>query len=756
MKDIREELEQYLRIVWSEEDLIELRPLPSEQGTREWIRAIELLDSPRLDRLLAENQAGANIYAGVLPRTRIGGGSAKDIAGGRVVWADYDHVTPEDAIVRSAEKGAPPPSMVVNTGHGAHLFWRLESYTPAEEINMFLKRFVTFIGADSAATDVARILRLPGFRNTKDMSEEVYASVVYAEENCVYALNELKAVVPDGYKIETKISAATELKKTISWDYNPDQQIRRARAYVNAIPGTSKGGRNNATYRVAAALVNDYALDDSYALEILTVWDGSRNNPPIQSESNTELARLIESARKFCTRDTGNKLVEENVEDIQLPRAFSNTVIEEDEPEVTSESKKQGRPKSYEVALRPFMKPGGTLQMICDYIDAGARFYQPELSLGAALVFMGGIVGRLVTDPERTRTNLYVIGIAGSGKGKNRVLEAIPEIADATGIMDLLGPEGFKSGSALLKKISKNTKFVSFVDEMGEYLKALQTGGKQSHHIQEVNKLFLELYSKSNGYLNPPAAAGYEVKTVYDPFFGMYGCTVPESLFSGLSIEAVTNGFLPRTFLIEGRNNPERQKTNFDFPLYGIVSDIDYWGRVKMELQGIGNVADIKQEMGKPDLKLYEYEYGVEDYYYEKGLEYSGRGDEAGYPWDSLWTRTLEKGMRVALIHACSLKTGVVTFESAKYGCGFSEALTVLAEDRLKGNLYENENERNIQRVLKAIQMSKNGRILHGKLTAKTRFLKGYERKNIIESLIEEEVICSEQDGRKVYYRAIL
>jgi hypothetical protein len=70
----------------------------------------------------------ANLFFGVCPR--VGGDGQYDLAWQvrtvRVLWADLDHCTPEEALARCAAAGLPRPSVVVSSGNGVHLYWLLE------------------------------------------------------------------------------------------------------------------------------------------------------------------------------------------------------------------------------------------------------------------------------------------------------------------------------------------------------------------------------------------------------------------------------------------------------------------------------------------------------------------------------------------------------------------------------------------------------------------------------------------------------
>jgi len=69
----------------------------------------------------------ANIFFGVCPRQGSYGqyDQAWQIRIVRVLWADVDDGTPEEAVDRCKTKGLPEPSIVVASGKGGHLYWLL-------------------------------------------------------------------------------------------------------------------------------------------------------------------------------------------------------------------------------------------------------------------------------------------------------------------------------------------------------------------------------------------------------------------------------------------------------------------------------------------------------------------------------------------------------------------------------------------------------------------------------------------------------
>ena len=164
-------------------------------------------------------KTSANVFFGVCPRFGGGGGydRAWQIRVVRGLWCDIDNIEVDEALALCKSAGLPLPSMVVNSGHGVHLYWlldtpyliddagdppavetewiddaagkrrRLQFYigpegqrndlsrpylapslsTKAQRIQDVLQGIAASISGDHAF-DLARLLRLPGTLNRKD------------------------------------------------------------------------------------------------------------------------------------------------------------------------------------------------------------------------------------------------------------------------------------------------------------------------------------------------------------------------------------------------------------------------------------------------------------------------------------------------------------------------------------------------------------------------------------------------------------
>lgn len=112
--------------------------------------------------LQAMNVQGWNIYitpsvmkAGVKNRTKDSFMPEQD-----VVYVDADN----KQAMEKVRSEYPYPTLVVKTSIGHyHIYWKLTAKISIEEQEGIMKHLAKDIGSDPAATDVSRVLRLPGF-----------------------------------------------------------------------------------------------------------------------------------------------------------------------------------------------------------------------------------------------------------------------------------------------------------------------------------------------------------------------------------------------------------------------------------------------------------------------------------------------------------------------------------------------------------------------------------------------------------------
>jgi len=135
--------------------------------------------------LKSKNQSGFDIYIG-MNALREGACSRtkQDIQTIRHVYLDIDYEGEMALAAIQKSDEVPKPNYVLNTSPGKYqVIWKMEGASP-EEAESLQQAMAEQFGADPAATDSTRVLRLPGFVNRKYEEEfhvqaEVHATTIY-------------------------------------------------------------------------------------------------------------------------------------------------------------------------------------------------------------------------------------------------------------------------------------------------------------------------------------------------------------------------------------------------------------------------------------------------------------------------------------------------------------------------------------------------------------------------------------------------
>lgn len=133
------------------------------------IAAAELVAAPQFQAWLRfENVHGANIYVGMNPLKSDAHGRTKgDIDTVRHLYLDLDQNGGEALARILNDPNLSRPNYVLNTSIGKHqVIWNVEGFN-IEEAERVQRAMAFTHGADRAATDVTRVLRIPGFTNRK-------------------------------------------------------------------------------------------------------------------------------------------------------------------------------------------------------------------------------------------------------------------------------------------------------------------------------------------------------------------------------------------------------------------------------------------------------------------------------------------------------------------------------------------------------------------------------------------------------------
>jgi hypothetical protein len=142
--------------------LVEIRFRLAEGMGRRFVE-IERLD--RLVGTVLSLAARTDVYVGVVPRRRHGGGRRDLVECAGVVWVDCDSSESVEALRRFR----PLPGMVVGSGsnQNVHAYWFLDEPAELDVIERVNRRLAGALAADLVCGDAARILRPVGSVNRK-------------------------------------------------------------------------------------------------------------------------------------------------------------------------------------------------------------------------------------------------------------------------------------------------------------------------------------------------------------------------------------------------------------------------------------------------------------------------------------------------------------------------------------------------------------------------------------------------------------
>jgi len=193
--------------------------------------------------LKSKNQSGFDVYIG-MNALREGACSRtkQDIQTIRHVYLDIDYEGEMALAAIQKSEEVPKPNYVLNTSPGKYqVVWKIEDANP-EEAESLQQAMAEQFGADPAATDSTRVLRLPGFANRKYEEEfhvqaEVHATTVYhlrdfqidAEptDSGRHVDQTLRSPRPDGAPITQSERDWAYAKRALARGDNPDVVIQR-------------------------------------------------------------------------------------------------------------------------------------------------------------------------------------------------------------------------------------------------------------------------------------------------------------------------------------------------------------------------------------------------------------------------------------------------------------------------------------------------------------------------------------------------
>ncbi|EJC75544.1 bifunctional DNA primase/polymerase famiily protein [Rhizobium leguminosarum bv. trifolii WSM2012] len=327
--------------------------------------------------------------------------------------------------------------------------------------------------------------------------------------------------------------------------------------------------------------------------------------------------------------------------------------------------------------------PPGAVGEFARFIVGCARFPSPHLALVASLAFTAGLIGRRYRGPTGLRSNIYLVGLAESGFGKDATIRASAALADSTSwgskVSEWLFMDQIRSLPGLTNKLRKSPSSVCIQDEFGRWL-ADHTGRNVATHRAEIASALMELTGAPQGFWGGQEKAAGNVARIVAPCFSLHGISTPSTFWSALSSGNISEGLLGRLVLIDVGNaepvkvrNPPNNIENIPAALSNRVAEL--LGLSAGRFTGPFFALNAKSDEKPHPIMTASWAPGVDDLFEEFDDRIRAMKRTIDPQYRPILNRVGENAARLALIVAvgCDPKDPIITAEIQEWANAVAE-----------------------------------------------------------------------------------
>jgi hypothetical protein len=708
-----------------------------------------------------------DVYYGVsLVRGLVRGrGGIDDAVAISCVWADIDvqgdiHQSPhlpesKQAAIEFTQSLTLAPTLIVDSGNGVHGYWVLEKpirfHTAGERYaaTELTKGWHAYVCQEAVKRswrlenlgDLARVLRPPGALNHKNKSN-IREAVIVHRSGEVHSIDAIRRIAAPAFALmgerpRKPTASGKPRPHNSSPDSNQPDALKRCIRYLDQVPGAIEGQQGGTQTLLACRAIARFGLEGDQA-RIAFDYYNQKCEPEWTNEKQIE--HKLSEGRKLADRDGEfGKWLESS------PEYNGQQFAEVDMSKILAALASAGNKPTNGVAQRfsqPFpqdcLRPPGLLEQIIDYNLRTSLFPQPELALAGALALMGTITGRKVQDSQKARTNVYILGLAPSGSGKERARAVNKELLLRAGEKGdrMIGPEGIASSAGLISFVATRHTVLFQLDEIARILQTMRDP-RRSPHLHKIGTELMKLESNSHQlFIGDAYADQKKTAVINQPHACVYGTSTPEAFWESLTADNVTEGLLGRIMVFEaGADYVDFQAAENLEPPDELLDGIHFWMNVPY---GPGNFGE---ENPSPMVLPYSQQAKQRiDSHFSQICQ--RRKDEESVE-SALWSRTIGKTSKLALLFACSRCTGqpdmVIELEDVNRAIKISNWLTRRMLRQVDRHVSENEREGQVKKVLRLLEkpMTKTS------LTKKTQSFGQRLRNEIIADLLDADQIAT-------------
>jgi len=359
--------------------------------------------------------------------------------------------------------------------------------------------------------------------------------------------------------------------------------------------------------------------------------------------------------------------------------------------------------------------PPGAVGDFARWIASCARFPSPHLALVASLAFVAALVGRRYKGPTGLRSNLYIVGLAESGFGKDITIRATARLADSTprgtAVSKKLFMDEVRSLPGLAAALRRAPSSVTVIDEFGKWL-GLHTGKRVASFREEVATAIMALTGAPSGHWGGQEKGAGNIPRIEQPCFSIHGVTTPSTFWEALSSGTISEGLLGRLVLIDASGTEPKKVRR---PAGDIESVPPALAEKVHALLGGGYgkfsggpfyALDANSEEPPWPIQTVEYAEGVEDIFESFDDRMRARKASISPDYRPILNRVGENAARLALIVAIGVdhKDPVITREIQEWANAVAEHSFNTMIRGADENIADNEKSAEYLRVRRIIQ----------------------------------------------------
>lgn len=391
----------------------------------------------------------------------------------------------------------------------------------------------------------------------------------------------------------------------------------------------------------------------------------------------------------------------------------------------------------------------GALKLFIDYCQATAISPQPFLALAAGICAIGALAGRRYRTETNLRTNIYAVGIADSGGGKDHARSAIKDVLMSAGLTRYMGGEDIASGTSILTALTRHPSMLFQIDEFGDWLGDV-LNPKGPAHKKQISQRLKTLYSSAKSFMPGTEYAdqsrmGKPREDIIQPHACLYGTSTPAQFWRSIASGSLEDGLMARFLIfISPMSYPDTQEPSMIEPPRGLVEAFQAVATGAGE--GNGNLSDIMAYNITPEPHTVPMTQEARQAQKEmQAAQLAKQRANEGTYVTAIAGRMVENSLKLALVRAVSRnpRQPIITDNDVAWGKAISDHCIDTLLREAGDNVAETAYEKSVSKCLLMVRK-------HGPATDYELFRKGWkaparERADILRDLVGSGQIVAQE-----------